>query len=836
MNTMVQKKTILGLLIGMSALSLTGCRQEEPSLAEPDLLTVRIEVPDPDTKTSFDNVTGKASWTSGDEIALHYSDGNYYSFSVNATDGTVVASSTSSRSRNYYAVYPADAADADNYGNTTLKVTLPDSYDIRGNLTSDFSPVPMVALNTETSSVLDFYHVGGLLRINCEDVPDGTKTVVVTLDKDITGSYSVSNLSSLNTSGVSPAPTITTAGNSTDNTVTFTVSDSGLSSGTELVLNVPVPCGTYQTVRVEAFGSTSDPLTTRDFNGRPLTFERHHGKKLNVKELSFSFYLTDLTGVSVSPARGTSVLTDGFVSYKTDGIHTEKVPFSIEFMEEGESHWSSTPPDWLSLTGAIDYSGSFSGEPQTIGVSVETQVNSMEDTHADRMRSNGTARDVDLSTINVVTGTTVSTSTANCYVVQMPGTYRFPVVYGNGVKDGADNPGAYNRTDWTAGISSDYLEVYKDHLDRDISDPYIAKHLAETSPAMTGLSATLVWTDAPGLVANVAYIEDSGGDYSKDYISFEVPSETITQGNALIAVIADGIIAWSWHIWVTDEVLSAVKSGAGGYSFAPVNIGWCDRKEERYESRACQVRIVQDVSGNASTFTVYQEGKQIITSGNSPFYQWGRKDPIAATIGNENKTKTYYPTAANYAPQGVSGQASLGTSIQQPTCLFFRRSEDDVVTAWCSNPTLNNWNSAFPGVHYTVEEHTVTKTIYDPSPCGFRVPHLQAFAGFYYNDDTDNNIIWCPATSTMVAGAKFIVNDLFFPGCGYAWGPNDNGGIRYFSAGTRPYYWAADATNLIRAQNVVFDGSYEHIIEMGFYFPSKSGCSVIPILDPDVLP
>ena len=41
--------------------------------------------------------------------------------------------------------------------------------------------------------------------------------------------------------------------------------------------------------------------------------------------------------------------------------------------------------------------------------------------------------DFDLSTVSH------SRNTANCYVVNASGTYTFPLVYGNGIKNGAPN-------------------------------------------------------------------------------------------------------------------------------------------------------------------------------------------------------------------------------------------------------------------------------------------------------------------------------------------------------------------------------------------------------------
>lgn len=49
---------------------------------------------------------------------------------------------------------------------------------------------------------------------------------------------------------------------------------------------------------------------------------------------------------------------------------------------------------------------------------------------------------VDLSMQDIY-GNTTSQNTANCYVVKEAGTYKFPCVYGNAIKNGATNATAY---------------------------------------------------------------------------------------------------------------------------------------------------------------------------------------------------------------------------------------------------------------------------------------------------------------------------------------------------------------------------------------------------------
>ncbi|MBR5431879.1 MAG: hypothetical protein IK119_05830, partial [Bacteroidales bacterium] len=551
----------------------------------------------------------------------------------------------------------------------------------------------------------------------------------------------------------------------TNNIVIYTVdkTDEGIrDSSKPIVLNVPVPCGTYNTVSVSTMGNYVE-WKTQTYDGAPLTFKRHHGKKLSFGDLTVDFaFGTDNGSGSFAPLNddeveytgGDGTLSANFVSYKTDGTTKEPVPFTLEYSEDGGTTWNTSAPSWLT-PGTIDLGGSTTGQPviYTAAHQVDTWVNP----HPGNLRDNGTHTEAfDLSKYNVATNSITDKSrTANCYVVDRPGLYKFPLVYGNGI-DWEKNPtdginedayhsrkgvnGAY-RPDADTGIETNgsyqgmdeiyrsyYIGSFRDHLDQYIASPYIA-----TQQSGKNLTATLVWEDVQGLVTDVQ-LSGSGED---TYLTFRVPSETIDQGNALVAVLADGKIAWSWHIWVTEENLTVGKAAPSGYLLAPVNLGWCDGKEEYYAPRTCQVRATQEGTGNTYTATFTQTGYNPKFRGNNPFYEWGRKDPMQAWNGKdgigdqEPKTyepKTYYPVSEAYAPQSVFAKTTLGGSIQNPFVFYSAHGES--TNSWCSTDYINLWSNNFNGTQDIQTLATVSKTVYDPSPVGYHVPSVAAFDGF----------------------------------------------------------------------------------------------------------
>jgi hypothetical protein len=233
-----------GMMIALAAgvVALSSCVKEGSAGPEPRGGHAYIVVPE--TRTDFDSHVGKFSWSSGDRIAIHLSDGTFIESAVDAETGIFTCSTTPTKRRDAYAVYPASVRDDDNYGTPTLKVVLPAEYNISAAPASDYTPVPMVAVNRQEEDDLFFHHVGGLLRITCDRVPAGTQKIALTLDRNIAGSFTVVNPRSDN-------PVISEGGDSP--TVTFRVAETALSQRTDgIVMNLPVPVGTYSSLTIEA--------------------------------------------------------------------------------------------------------------------------------------------------------------------------------------------------------------------------------------------------------------------------------------------------------------------------------------------------------------------------------------------------------------------------------------------------------------------------------------------------------------------------------------------------------------------------------------------------------
>lgn len=305
MNKKLNTLARLSIAAGLLTLSAASCEEGGAGLTDgPSSPVVRIsasvvdeaDVQDPATKVDIDNSTGDFTWTAGDVIAVHSSDGVYSLFTLKsgAGAGSAVFENEFSGTRDNYAIYPSTVADAGNAG-STLKLTLPSTYPIdngMGDWTGHYatwSPVPMIAGNSGDVD-LSFKHVGGVFRLTFLNVPAATRYIDVTMDKNIAGSFTVNGKDT-------DAPYISNTDGSTK-TVRFALS-SALASQTGFTVNLPVPTGSYGSLQVVCKNSSGTSLSaaTRDLS---RSFTRAHGRKLSLdcsasSSRLYSFTLNNLT-------------------------------------------------------------------------------------------------------------------------------------------------------------------------------------------------------------------------------------------------------------------------------------------------------------------------------------------------------------------------------------------------------------------------------------------------------------------------------------------------------------------------------------------------------------
>lgn len=165
---------------------------------------------------------------------------------------------------------------------------------------------------------------------------------------------------------------------------------------------------------------------------------------------------------------------------------------------------------------------------------------------------------------------------------------------------------------------------------------------------------------------------------------------TGTSGNALVAVKKDGVIVWSYHIWVPETSISPVSviNAKGGFIFLDRNLGALKAADSESSDNTKSIGL---------------------------FYQWGRKDPLLgyATFDYSAEKPT---NLMNGNSMTINTTRSIESSIQHPDCIvgnaeqqFFTSESVYQLWGWTLGSNLNSATKN-------------RKSIYDPCPAGYRVP------------------------------------------------------------------------------------------------------------------
>lgn len=448
---------------------------------------------------------------------------------------------------------------------------------------------------------------------------------------------------------------------------------------------------------------------------------------------------TQITYSGVNWPGGLSITS--YKSLKSDSSKQYPVAWKMQITQDEGATWQdfneankdSFGADWLQLGAYYALPTTTTVNRYSINVDVAPgRTIIIEDMHTDSLYNgshksgiiNSTKSNaIDLSRFDLE-GNYISQTTANCYVVPAPGWYKFPMVYGNAIKNGITNTNSFVST---ATPSANILSNFIDHAGNPVTQPWVTN--VHSGGAYNVTKSEIVWQDEQDLITNVS-IGNGGAD--NDYIYFYVGQSTIHQGNAVIAAYNEGEVLWSWHIWVTDTDFSTpdVVTNYSGivYEFLPVNIGESAYGTDyNYDGREVQLRIQQIGSALTSDCPIVQkENKLYRYTGNNTFYQWGRKDPIPPIPSGGYKK--YYDKNGNpstsYSRSNLNtlgaGNNSISQMIKNPKDINLAKVADNsYINLWSANETSTLAN-----------DNIVVKTIYDPSPIGYCVPSSKAWTGF----------------------------------------------------------------------------------------------------------
>lgn len=253
----------------------------------------------------------------------------------------------------------------------------------------------------------------------------------------------------------------------------------------------------------------------------------------------------------------------------------------------------------------------------------------------------------------------------------------------------------------------------------------------------TSWKAELVWQDAVGLVK---FVDGDGNEQNTFSAVGQVPLKVAVanngSGNAVVLVRnSQGTVLWSWHLWVTDYDPEYRETPQVGKFIYPVEGGAVHRYTDRKNSSTYwsspnwyKDSYIMDRNLGAVTDDYPFSPSTGLTSGAGAlrgqlYYQWGRKDPFTAP----SDVVALYNVSGGIVSRKTIKSATVGvafaTAIANPDTFYGRAG--DSTNDWCAeSPSRGVWNDA------TTVTNKADKSVYDPCPLGWAVPHQGIWEGF----------------------------------------------------------------------------------------------------------
>ena len=485
----------------------------------------------------------------------------------------------------------------------------------------------------------------------------------------------------------------------------------------------------------------------------------------------------------------------GITSYREDPATHQQQAVAwkvVGYDADGDGTFSmSEKPAWLTSLSKTEGNGGTAADQGTATLTKDvTDFLAKRNKELKEATALGSASvPYDLSLHNVQ-GATIARSTANSYVISAPGHYRIPLVYGNAIENGNNNPSSYQ----TSNTGYYILSHFQDHAGHAIDNPWIEKTHGGANASVDG--AEVVWADAADLVHSPS-ITHVGGE---GFLDFEVTAADIQSGNAVVAVTkgsgASKTVLWSWHLWFAPkDALDKIKvtnHQNKDYYFTKEALGWKPiqwRSSTYTSARTVKVKVVQTIkNGGVAQETVINitQNPGSVKQGATTLYQFGRKDAFPGVDASDLAANSHFT-------QNAGDNMTIMNNIQNPDKFYIYGS-----SMYTNYGYYNLWSAdnTVTGGNNTGNDNPVVKTVYDPCPVGFKMPANNAFTGFTANGLNNGTINVDGTTDGQTFQNNFGHNfwtsssktaTINFPASGLR---NDSDGS-LINVGDGGYYWSA---------------------------------------------
>lgn len=433
--------------------------------------------------------------------------------------------------------------------------------------------------------------------------------------------------------------------------------------------------------------------------------------------------------------------------------------------------WTVGKPSMVAAMSSESGNGGTSADACTM-----TFTNDYHDYKAEREAALKAATEANGKDLSMVNG---SRSTANCYIVSAGGTYKFPMVYGNAIKNGATNTSSY-----TSSYPASEHIFNKFWGASEINSPYI-----------TGANdAKVLWTSTPDIVSDVTI--------NNGNVEFKVNKDKMKEASVIIGVTNNTLgtynVLWSWHIWITSK--DVVNTDNGYFMLEPLGFRHTEWHGTTYEKdRKVRLTVTQTRTGKTAQVEFTQKASALVRKGQAMYYQQGRKDPLYPSNGMTLQSTGTEPNGYN---RGMLPYWSVKMPLIMARFRTYNPNDPGIGKGEANGDWMwINFSDQGDGTkYYSHAEHATyfnlwdvnncvgyqnpnafVKTVYDPSPAGFRIPRLDEFNKI--NSGNNGKAAFVPAMG-ILSERDFKIKDTEYS---YYWSSEKKKGPGTLSA-TQQWY------------------------------------------------
>lgn len=319
---------------------------------------------------------------------------------------------------------------------------------------------------------------------------------------------------------------------------------------------------------------------------------------------------------------------------------------------------------------------------------------------------------------------------------------------------------------------------------------------------------------------------------------FKVRVSAGMNGNVVVGVKVNGVIMWSWHLWITDyDPDKTVVPVAGKYIYGVENGEIHRYNNDLFNSTEAD----EDVISYKNGFFMDRNLGAIGTTVNSYrsyglYYQWGRKDPFAwgTTSGTNNKFYLGGTESANILINSANDPSQRAARYNHEDLPADQKNirytvSNPMVFIHTSSPNMNSgnwtviaddlsdggnntyvWNDRKFWEHYYGNQEILEakKSIYDPCPPGWKIPVRNFWSGFTLKNAGNEEAgtfttVWADGGRYYYPEGYVARNStgaIYLPATGFRM--YHNGGT--VAEGRLAMYWASDFVYVYSPPNLYF--------------------------------